>query len=141
MSSIITYLENPRNAHTECKRKLVKASFIWFSEPEFICERAYAVNGPVQGSVCSNEIGNCGCMHAEIRLLLHNPHIHGLMACQYSPCTQCANAIVDSRRVTGVVYLIPTQHDLRGLDRLGKLAIHAPTLDRRVIRANLVPGS
>lgn len=128
-----------RPGTTQCKRKLVQASFIWFYPSGDVYERASATNGPVRGSICSNEVGNCGCMHAEIRLLLQNPNLHGLMVCQYSPCTQCANAIVESNRVTGVIFQIYTEHDLRGLDRLGNRAFHAPTLNDLVIESNLVP--
>jgi len=38
-----------------------------------------------------------------------------IMFCTYSPCTNCANIILDSGVINGVIYDILTEHDTRGL--------------------------
>lgn len=94
-----------------------------------------AQNGPVNKSKCSNEVGNCGCMHAEIRVVMKaidgfvrfanksagfmDGSEQWVMICKYSPCTNCANFIVEFGAFIQTVYFeILTEHDVRGRDRL-----------------------
>ena len=42
------------------------------------------------------------------------------MLCTYSPCTNCANIILQSGIIEGVVYKILTEHDKRGDEFLRK---------------------
>jgi deoxycytidylate deaminase len=69
---------------------------------------------------CTNERGNCGCVHAEVRAVLAATRRHEdiLLLQNYSPCTNCANLIVESQVVLGVYWLIDTDHDMRGIDIL-----------------------
>ncbi len=41
-----------------------------------------------------------------------------IMVCTYSPCTNCANIIIDSGIVKGIVWDILTEHDKRGAEFL-----------------------
>lgn len=101
--------------HTGCKRKDVLVHALRIKDDEFVY-MDHAYNGPVCGE-CSGEKGNCGCIHAEIRLLLTTEG-RGILHSTYSPCTNCANAIVASNRFAAVLYDIPTEHDLRGIEFL-----------------------
>jgi deoxycytidylate deaminase len=64
---------------------------------------AYATNG--NETECTNNAGNCGCIHAEIALLkkLPNPEI---VLVSHSPCLACAKALVQVN-VKKVRYHIP----------------------------------
>lgn len=97
---------------TECKRKGVYAAYVSLTGRL----GTYAINGPM-GFPCSNEVGNCGCMHAEIKLLLDceikSPHI---FMTEYAPCTNCANALIFRRKnIKAIIYYHKTPHDMRGL--------------------------
>jgi deoxycytidylate deaminase len=84
-------------------------------------------NGPSRdGHECSNEVGNCGCSHAEPRVVQGaieglqdaSPNMPLILLCTYSPCTNCANIIIDSGLFCGCIYSILTQHDTRGREFL-----------------------
>jgi len=106
-----------------CKRKAVGCRLVSF-EDEMMIDSKVVYNGPSFNNVCSNEKGNCGCSHAEPRAIMQ--HLKGFartemvlnekvwMVCTYSPCTNCANIIVDSGIVQGVFRDILTEHDVRG---------------------------
>lgn len=123
----------------KCKRKAVGCGLVEFnlntSEAHLV---AIGVNGPSSGE-CNGEVGKCGCSHAEPRaimsLMRQNIHSKHLMICSYSPCTNCANIIVDSQRVNGVVYGIFTDHDPRGVEILRRAGIPVYAL------GDLIPDS
>ncbi len=83
-------------------------------------------NGPSrEGHPCSNVVGNCGCSHSEPRacmaaraLGIQGEKVTRIMVCTFSPCTNCANIILDSGCVDVVVYHILTEHDKRGAEFL-----------------------
>lgn len=89
-----------------------------------------AQNGPSGSHPCSGETGNCGCAHAEPRLIDKLREsiatdawwtaIPSILICRYSPCSQCANRIVDQQPdiLQMVVYDEVTTHDMRGLQIL-----------------------
>lgn len=113
-----------------CRRKTVHCALMdW---PEII---STACNGPSQDSVeCTGETGGCGCSHAEPRALmdcLHRRKKHLILFCKYSPCTTCANLILDSKIVRAVCYDIFTEHDPRGVEIL---CSRLPVLDRDELR-------
>lgn len=81
------------------------------------------MNGPLLHSECSNETGNCGCMHAEERLCLFVaelgviPHDNLVIVTNWSPCTRCANlCLTYGFRRFAFHFLTP--HDTRGRDRI-----------------------
>lgn len=69
---------------------------------------------------CSNEVGNCGGFHSEIALIIAmlqtgwSDNDHQLVL-DYSPCSNCANAIVSSDLFRSVHYSNVTKHDRRGI--------------------------
>ncbi len=97
-----------------CKRKVVRCS-VWLDGMNL----ATTMNGP-SGTECTNKVGDCGCSHAEPRVLFYiarflrctQPYT---MVCTYSPCTNCANIIVDSKLIDTVYYETLTEHDKRGV--------------------------
>lgn len=112
-----------------CKRKAVGCSIIEANNKEETLERVIIThNGPSGlNNKCSNVVGNCGCSHAEPRAILkylkllgkkYKDNVWSIMICTYSPCTNCANIIVDSNIITAVVYKILTEHDIRGAEIL-----------------------
>lgn len=106
--------ERPQSA---CKRKTVHAVFCRWSNRKLVEIRS-AMNGPI-GGPCSGEIGKCGCIHAEVALLLNDPLLaRGILCVNYSPCTNCANAIIASKRIVAVLYKTLTEHDPRGVEWL-----------------------
>lgn len=66
-------------------------------------EVQYAENGNYTAEGCKNEIGNCGCTHAEINLLkiLPNPT---LVVVSHSPCENCAKELIKAK-VQKVIYV------------------------------------
>ncbi len=111
-----------------CKRKSVGCAFLridWASTPYTI---AQTHNGPSRrGHECTNEVGNCGCSHAEPRAVIDALEVIGtydykgaklVCLCQYSPCTNCANILIDSKLLCGCVYETLTEHDKRGAAHL-----------------------
>ena len=100
-----------------CKRKVVNCTII-----NHIGQFTNTKNGPTQGHQCSNEVGNCGCAHAEPRAIIaalkSEWYVDCILVCDYSPCSNCANIIIDSGIVTKVGYNILTEHDKRGVKLL-----------------------
>jgi deoxycytidylate deaminase len=69
---------------------------------------------------CTNEIGNCGCKHAEIALLekMPNPNV---VVVSMSPCKACAEALISAG-----VRLVMYQEEYRlteGLELLKKSGV------------------
>lgn len=115
----VSLLGRPRS---ECKRKTVYAVFCGMREGRLV-EISSSCNAPI-GGPCSGEVGNCGCIHAEVRLLLSHPRpARGILCVNYSPCTGCANAIIASRSVVAVIYSTLTEHDKRGVEWLKNAGI------------------
>ncbi len=111
------------NLPSGCKRKSVGCALLrvdW-SNPYSL---AQTHNGPSgSGHVCTDEVGNCGCSHAEPRAVISALKTIGkyrykgiklVCLCQYSPCTNCANILLDSKLICGCVYETLTEHDTRG---------------------------
>lgn len=107
---------------TDCLRKGVGCSLTRGRE---VLARSY--NGPSRMTHdCTNVVGGCGCSHSEPRVIMKAMRttdigIYGgrtVMICTYSPCTNCANIILDSGVVCGIVWRIDTQHDMRGAEIL-----------------------
>lgn len=68
---------------------------------------------------CTNEVGNCGCIHAEIALLKRMPNPVAVFV-SLSPCLDCAKAL----EAAGVqsVYFMKPYRDHAGWDYLVKMA-------------------
>jgi deoxycytidylate deaminase len=104
---------------TSCKRKGVGCQLIRLEKDAIIFQDSI-FNGPSgEDFECSNEVGNCGCMHSEPKAIMqslkkYKSDLKWIMLCSYSPCTNCANIIINSGIVEGVVYDILTLHDKRG---------------------------
>lgn len=107
---------------TTCLRKGVACTLLFPFKYGY--ETRTQINGlPFEGAECSNVKGNCGCMHAEQKALMQLDRIemNCVMLVSYSPCTQCANhLILRLPKVKAVVYITPTEHDMRGLERIKK---------------------
>jgi len=101
-----------------CLRKAVGCSITTCIGKRDMTQTIVAYNGSSRkGLPCTNVVGGCGCSHAEPRAVmqaLRKSMKHGLMVCTYSPCTNCANIILDSKIIDVVVYDILTEHDIRG---------------------------
>lgn len=115
--SILMEAQKRAEENQECKRKAVGCAII-IANGKDSTVTIFSQNGPSTGHICSNELGNCGCAHAEPRAILRAVYEHWnhcTLVCMYSPCTNCANIIVDSGVVDKVVWDIDTNHDMRGL--------------------------
>lgn len=114
------YLRSRAGERRDCKRKSVACSIVGINKKR-IERRHEAFNGPSRvGHECTGVVGGCGCSHAEPRAVMqalesrvHYPEAQVLF-CLYSPCTNCANIILDSGKIHGCVYDILTEHDVRG---------------------------
>lgn len=115
-------LEPYATKHTRCKRKGVGVRILRLRGTQILPEAIW-VNGPSGVDECMNEVGNCGCSHAEPRALMAYAQAvcdneykswPTIMLTAYSPCTNCANIILDSHMIHGTVYMKPTLHDTRG---------------------------
>lgn len=92
---------------TECLRKEVFCGVYALGEKPMLW--SFRTNGPNPGWVCTGETGNCGCSHAEPRvlteLLAMGPEFFSAMAKQqtliytdYSPCQNCVNHFLEAQR-------------------------------------------
>ncbi len=126
-SSILQTMDSAQKyaaSRVTCKRKAVGCAAVRIVGG-FLDKTRYTYNGPsISRSVCTNIVGNCGCSHAEPRMvmkLLHDGYAGGkkfVLLCEYSPCTNCANIILDSNLFHGIIYHKLTEHDVRGRDYL-----------------------
>ncbi len=102
-----------------CKRKAVGCSLVNLFGGK-LRNGFVGTNGPAHlNAQCSGEIGSCGCAHAEPALIvaaLRAGYRKGfVMVCTYSPCVTCANLIICSGLIHGVVRDIFTQYPQSGL--------------------------
>jgi tRNA(Arg) A34 adenosine deaminase TadA len=67
------------------------------------------------GDVCSGEVGNCGCLHAEVTAsyYLENAHIFGDVVAfvTLSPCQKCLGVLA-SLECVGVIYDTISRHGI-----------------------------
>ena len=129
MSALKELLElAKREGKTECKRKLVSAIVLDHDAAHFFW------NGPNLAGECSNVVGGCGCLHAEQRAIYSMLTTYKIrlgkmqMVVQYSPCTNCANAIILSQLFDTVYFETLTEHDPRGLEILKKNGVKVCSL-------------
>lgn len=126
--SELDLIEQQAKEQQTCLRKAVGCSICAIKAPDVVDDvgirrLAFQHNGPARsGNPCTNIVGNCGCSHAEPRVIMSVLKMPRLpireklvLFCTYSPCTYCANVIIDSGLVSGLVYDILTEHDTRGL--------------------------
>lgn len=121
----IDFITRRATERTTCKRKGVGCQLITIRENEM---RSWdsVYNGPSRPDFeCTDIVGNCGCMHSEPRAIIKAFQLgladtKFIMLCTYSPCTNCANIILQSGIIEGVVYKILTEHDKRGDEFLRK---------------------
>ena len=113
---ILAEAKRPIPGQSLCKRKTTICSIFLNGK----CIQTVFNGTSWSARFCSNEVGNCGCMHAEVKAILLLPmnlrflELYSL----YSPCSQCANAILFCGRVKTVYYVHDTEHDMRGLQIL-----------------------
>jgi len=131
----------------KCKRKGVAVLMYRMDDLYNVNMEQYApyYNGPYERNLdyCTGERGNCGCFHAEQvaiiglfkKRLMHPGRLPSrwMMACNYSPCTSCANVIVLSSMVKQIVYVHVTQHDRRGIEILRRAGIKLIQLEGKVL--------
>ncbi len=87
-----------------------------------------ARNGPPKAGACTNEKGNCGCIHAEPKAVMFalntlNRNHMMVMCSTYSPCLRCAAIIAFSGIITHYVWYYETKHD-QGWTHLAEHNIH-----------------
>ena len=99
-----------------CLRKACGCAILTFLKDGTIFS-THAINGPSHpNNKCTNEVGNCGCSHAEPRAILS--HIRQccendcptILLTTYSSCTPCANLIIESNFIDVVAYEIWAPH-------------------------------
>lgn len=102
---------------TSCLRKGVAASAMF--EKRLI---ATEINGPVNGGACKNVPGQCGCEHAEQKLLRHPAVLAStkplVLLTTYAPCVGCAEAILSSGKFCAWYYYHDAHHHKAALDYL-----------------------
>jgi deoxycytidylate deaminase len=103
----------------ECLRKSVEVQLLDYEGTTLIVSG----NGPSTSVQCTGVTGGCGCVHAEVRVILAALRCgyrsrRLILVSNYSPCTGCANLIVESGLVNRVFYDILTEHDVRGVEIL-----------------------
>ena len=115
-------------ANTQCERKGVAAILGQRRGNSFVSLDTQ-INGPAMPEIlCGGveAVGTCGCMHAEVKVILrmledcvHHRNKNLLLVTSYSPCSNCASAIVTVRDfIKGVIYGVITEHDKRGIAHL-----------------------
>lgn len=103
------------NTLSTCKRMPV--SCIIFPTD---CSQIYSIgyNGPPSGidnCSCTEQEGNCGCVHAEINALIKfNPHGSkpSILYCDSMLCVNCAAAIINCKEIAVVLWNKPYRNTL-----------------------------
>jgi tRNA(Arg) A34 adenosine deaminase TadA len=99
--------------HPKCKRMSVGSVVLEINyKDNLITHHRIAVNGPTGRNKCSGIRGRCGCGHAEMKALssylrvVRRNGTRGLtfLLTTYTPCTSCANLIVESGVIDVVLY-------------------------------------
>ena len=94
-----------------------------------------AFNGPVFTD-CTNEVGKCGCIHAEQRLIICHYEVvkriqDPILVVNTSPCKTCANLIVESGLFSSCYYnRVYHGNDYRGIDTMKMAAINVIRLTK-----------
>lgn len=129
-----------------CLRKAVGCAILRFGADDLI-ECSQAINGPSHpDNICTNEVGNCGCSHAEPRAILkclqsrymNEPSYDEspvLLLTTFSSCTPCANLIIKAGFIDAVAYEIFAPHWARA-DTILKNAM--PVWTRKEITPELL---
>lgn len=92
---------------SQCKRRQVSC-IIFDVKMRYIAAIGY--NGPPSGmpnDSCNSTEGDCGCVHAEANALIKAQYEHDtsyIMFTTCAPCWHCAGLIINSGRITQVVY-------------------------------------
>lgn len=129
MARRVAALTRSHDQSRKCKRKAV-ATVVWFHHDGGWHEFCQRVNGPMADDPdrCADDVGNCGCVHSEFKAICHvmragTNAMTRVMVVSYSPCTPCANLIVESKCIDEVYWLEDTAHDMRGIEilRFGRL--------------------
>jgi len=103
-------------ALSTCER--AKVGCIIF-DPWFERVLAIGYNGPPKGESndsCTNEVGNCGCIHAEVNALLKCKAENQILLTTLSPCNLCAGYILNSK-LKAVIFCTEYRHK-EGIERL-----------------------
>jgi len=103
-----------------CLRRGCAASFIEKGRAGLL-----ELNGPYKTSSCSGVSGQCGCVHAEARLILRMLRAgyigaERVLLVTSSPCITCANLILESRLFTSVRWLRDTESQPEGRQLLAR---------------------
>lgn len=118
---------------TRCKRKGA-AALATDAEMQAVI---VAHNGPTHIS-CTAELGNCGCQHAEARLVMQLMRLTTLdqswrpdiLLTTLAPCVACAYLIAESGRFRTVLHL-REYHDARGAEILRRAGLEVLSLEGR----------
>lgn len=108
-----------------CKRKTVVCG-VFYRKGEELFHREITQNGPYlrRENLCTGEIGDCGCVHAEQRAAQFSiKHLHTVWITSYSPCLSCANLALALNTVKEWYWLIDAPHHPRGPERLKEFGI------------------
>jgi len=116
------YIGDELSELSVCKRKQV-AAIVFPTD----CSRIYAIgyNGPPRGfpnDTCSNEEGNCGCVHAEANAIAKfnsETAKPSIMYVTCRPCVHCAGLILNCDKIVGLIWG-EAYRDVRGIDLIIK---------------------
>lgn len=113
---------------TQCKRGKVAAAII--TKPQNQNGNVFrfttvsvSLNSGIVDSLCTEEEGKCGCVHAETRALIralsrYNYQDHHILLSTVLPCVYCATHIVEAGFITEVHYITHNSRYIRGLEIL-----------------------
>lgn len=101
-----------------CKRAQVGCIVV---TPDFSEVLSIGYNGPPVGRVndaCRDEIGNCGCVHAEANAIAKlSDRRDSILICTTGPCESCAGLIANRKTIREVHYVSEYRYTI-GLDNL-----------------------
>jgi len=123
-----------------CLRKACGCAILRFEEDGSVTA-TQAINGPSHpNNECTNEVGNCGCSHAEPRAILKFAELGRndcpvILLTTYSSCIPCANLVIECGFIDVVAYEIWAPHWARA-DVILKNVI--PVWTREIITPNLL---
>ena len=106
----LRHLQHIAEVNQECKRMSVGCTIGYFDQWGVWQSLVSGVNGSRTSIGCTNEVGNCGCSHAEPRAIVsllksvEVPYQPLVMLCTHAPCATCANLIIDCAKIICVVY-------------------------------------
>jgi len=117
-------LEDTAKALSKCQRYAVCCRLYNIRNQKIEPISPFFINRTVtKESVCSNEVGNCGCIHTEPQAIIYaltNGRVCTTLVLTHSPCVSCANLIAISQTYIDKIFYAVNRFNISSCDAVAK---------------------